>query len=326
MNAIEVEGLVKTFPGEVEAVAGIDLAVSGDEIFGFLGPNGAGKTTTIRILTTLLRSTRGKARVNGLDVEQRAAEVRQIVGVALQEAGMDALSTGREMLVLQARLHGMSGSEPQRRAAGLLEKVGLSDAGDRRVGTYSGGMKRRLDLAHALVHGPQVLFLDEPTTGLDPASRQSIWDEVRRLNRDEGIAVFLTTQYMEEADQLCDRLAIIDHGRIVAMGTPDELKASIGADVVTVAIRPEEAQAARTALEGLDGLIDLRMDGAGLTLFVNDGSETVADVIRLLDEATVGVGAVSVSRPTLDEVFLRATGSRLEGAGDTSAARGEAAS
>ena len=316
MNAIEVEGLVKTFPGDVVAVAGIDLAVSGDEIFGFLGPNGAGKTTTIRILTTLLRPTAGKARVDGLDVEERATDVRQIIGVALQDAGMDALSTGREMLVLQARLHGMNGSEPERRAAELLDVVGLSDAGDRRVGTYSGGMKRRLDLAHALVHGPQVLFLDEPTTRLDPASRQAIWDEVRRLNRNEDIAVFLTTQYMEDADQLCDRLAIIDHGRIVAQGTPDELKASIGTDVVTVAIRPDDAQVARAALAGIDGLIDLRMDGAGLTLFVNDGSGAVAGVIRLLDEAAVAVGAVSVSRPTLDEVFLQATGSRLEGSGD----------
>jgi len=254
VNAIEVEGLAKTFPGGIEAVAGIDLVVGEAEIVGFLGPNGAGKSTTARILTTLLRPTAGRARVAGLDVVSHAAEVRRVIGVALQEAGLDRLATGREMLILQSRLHGLRGLEAHRRAEEVLEIVGLSGAADRRVRTYSGGMKRRLDLASALVHRPRVLFLDEPTTGLDVTSRHAIWEEVRRLNQEEGIPVFLTTQYLEEADRVVERVAIIDHGRIVAEGTPDELKASIGSDVVTVELpagRPEDATAALSRLEGL---------------------------------------------------------------------------
>ena len=313
-NAIEIESLRKVFSNDVVAVDGIDLEVAGDEMLGFLGPNGAGKSTTTRILTTLLKPTAGRARVAGLDVTERAADVRTVIGVALQEAGMDALSTGREMLTLQAHLHGFSSDEAHRRAGEMLEIVGLSDAADRRIATYSGGMKRRLDLGHALVHSPSVLFLDEPTTGLDPASRQAIWDEVRRLNHDEGIAVFLTTQYLEEADQLAHRVAIIDHGRIVADGTPDELKASIGTDVVTVAVPAERLEDARSTLSSLAGLKEMQVDRTGLTLFVSDGSGAVAGAIRILDDASVPVGAISVSRPTLDEVFLRATGSRLEGA------------
>jgi len=313
VNAIEVEDLKKTFPGGIEAVAGIDLVVGESEIVGFLGPNGAGKSTTTRILTTLLRPTAGRARVVGLDVAEHAAEVRRVIGVALQEAGLDPIATGREMLVLQARLHGMRGEEARRRAGEVLEIVGLSDAADRRIRTYSGGMKRRLDLAGALVHDPRVLFLDEPTTGLDVTSRHAIWEEVRRLNREEGMPVFLTTQYLEEADRVVERVAIIDHGHIVAQGTPDSLKASIGSDVVTVELpdgRPEEA---RSALSRLAGLRDLKIEPSGLTLFVNDGQGAVANAIRLLDDASVPVGAVAVSRPTLDEVFLRATGSRIEG-------------
>jgi ABC-2 type transport system ATP-binding protein len=319
VNAIETEALRKVFPGKgkaeaVEAVAGIDLAVREGEIFGFLGPNGAGKSTTIRMLTTLLRPTSGRARVGGLDVAERSLEIRRLIGVALQDAGLDAISTGRELLALQARLYGIHGEEPSRLAAELLESVGLADAADRRVKTYSGGMKRRLDLASALIHGPRILFLDEPTAGLDPASRHSIWEEVGRLSRDEGITVFLTTQYLEEADRLADRLAIIDHGRIVAEGVPDELKGSIGTDVVTVAVPDEHVDGARRAVSELAGLRDLRVDQAGLTLFVSDGSSAVASVIRLLDREGVPVGPVAASRPTLDEVFLRATGSRLEGA------------
>lgn len=310
--AVEVKGLRKTFAGGVEAVAGIDLAVHTGEIFGFLGPNGAGKSTTIRILTTLLRPTAGSARVAGLDVASQAHEIRFLIGAALQEVGLDKLSTGREILELQAQLHGIRG-EAKRRATDLLEMVGLTEAGDRQVGTYSSGMKRRLDLACGLVHRPRLLFLDEPTAGLDPASRHAIWNEVRRLNRDEDVTVFLTTQYLEEADQLVDRVAIIDHGRIVAQGTPESLKASIGADVVTVAVPSERVDEARNALRALEGLKDAQTDRAGLTLFVSNGSGTVAGVIRLLDQASVPVGPVAVSSPTLDEVFLRATGSRLEG-------------
>jgi len=224
------------------------------------------------------------------------------------------MATGRELLVLQARLHGFHGSEPARRASELLELVGLTDAADRRIKTYSGGMKRRLDLASALIHGARVLFLDEPTAGLDPASRHAIWDEVRRLNREDGITVFLTTQYLEEADRMADHLAIIDHGHIVARGTPEELKGSIGSDVVTVEIPSEVRDRARSALSSLPGLREMQVEESAITLFVSDGSGAAASIIRLLVEAAVPVGSVKLSSPTLDEVFLRATGSRLEGA------------
>jgi ABC-2 type transport system ATP-binding protein len=227
--AVEAEGLVKTYrsrDGTVEAVRGVDLRVEAGEVFGFLGPNGAGKSTTVRMLTTLLSLTSGTARVAGLDVAREPDAVRRRIGVALQEAGLDARQTGRELLVLQGRLFDLSAQESSERAAELLELVELTDAADRRIKGYSGGMKRRLDLASALVHEPEVLFLDEPTTGLDPASRLTVWDEVRRIN-ERGTTVFLTTQYLEEADQLCDRLAIIDDGRIVREGTPPRLKAEL---------------------------------------------------------------------------------------------------
>jgi ABC-2 type transport system ATP-binding protein len=227
--AVEAEALVKTYRGRsdtVEAVRGVDLRVHEGEIFGFLGPNGAGKSTTVRMLTTLLSITGGSVRVAGLDVAREPDAVRKRIGVALQEAGLDQRQTGRELLVLQGRLFDLSASEAQRRAEELLELVELTDAADRRIKSYSGGMKRRLDLASALVHEPDVLFLDEPTTGLDPASRVTVWEEVRRINA-RGTTVFLTTQYLEEADQLCDRLAIIDDGRIVREGTPAHLKAEL---------------------------------------------------------------------------------------------------
>jgi ABC-2 type transport system ATP-binding protein len=284
------------------------------EIFGFLGPNGAGKTTTVRMLTTLLRPTSGQARVAGFDLTTQQQEVRRSIGVALQEAGLDGMATGRELLTLQGQLFGMGSGQARARAAELLELVGLVDAADRFIKTYSGGMKRRLDLASALVHGPRLLFLDEPTEGLDPASRQSVWQEVSRLNHEFGMTVFLTTHYLEEADRLADRLAIIDHGRIVAEGTPSELKASIGGDVVTVVVERSRAAQASAILSQVEGVKDHRLDGAGLTLFVNDGATAVANVIRVLDSAAISVGSVAVSQPSLDEVFLRATGSRLEGA------------
>jgi ABC-2 type transport system ATP-binding protein len=312
--AIEVQGLRKEFAGGTVAVDGIDLEVREGEIFGFLGPNGAGKTTTVRMLTTLLRPTAGRVRVAGYDLQRQQLEVRRSIGVALQEAGLDAMATGRELLRLQAQLFGMSSHRARERAGELLELVGLVDAGDRQIKTYSGGMKRRLDLASALVHSPRVLFLDEPTEGLDPASRQTIWQEVARLNREHGVTVFLTTHYLEEADRLADRLAIIDHGRIVAEGTPAALKASIGGDVITVTVEAARSEQALAVLRPLDGLRDLRPDGAGLTLFVDDGAGAVANVIRALDAAGVAVGSVAISQPSLDEVFLRATGSRLEGA------------
>jgi ABC-2 type transport system ATP-binding protein len=314
MNAIEAQDLRKEFPGPVVAVDGIDLRVQEGEMFAFLGPNGAGKTTTVRMLTTLLRPTSGQATVAGFDVYRQQHEIRRSIGVALQEAGLDNIATGRELLELQGKLFGLSAAEAKKRAVELVELVGLVDAADRQIKTYSGGMKRRLDLASALVHGPRLLFLDEPTEGLDPASRQSVWQEVSRLNNEFGMTVFLTTHYLEEADRLADRVAIIDHGRIVAEGTPAALKASIGGGVVTVALEAGLRDQASSVLGSLEGLKELRPDDEGLTLFVNDGAGVVPKVIRMLDSAGVPVESVAVSQPTLDEVFLRATGSRLEGA------------
>src|SRR3989440_9717281 len=248
--AVEARGLRRSFKGGVEAVRDIDLRVERGEIFGFLGPNGAGKSTTVRMLCTLLPPTAGTAKVAGVDVVADPAEARRRIGVALQEIGLDPVQTGRELLELQCGLYGIQGSAARVRAQQLLELVGLTEAADRRTKTYSGGMKRRLDLASALVHEPQVLFLDEPTTGLDPASRLTVWDEVRRINA-SGTTVFLTTQYLEEADKLCNRLAIIDDGEIVTEGTPAELKAKMGHDVVSVSLDGADPSATGAALDGL---------------------------------------------------------------------------
>ena len=311
--AIEAVGLLRTFKGGIEAVRGIDLTVSRGEVFGFLGPNGAGKTTTVRMLCTLLPPTGGAAFVAGVDVVKDPAEVRRRIGVALQEIGLDPIQTGRELLELQCGLYGMNATRARERATELLDLVGLTDAADRRTKTYSGGMKRRLDLATALVHSPEVLFLDEPTTGLDPASRLTVWDEVRRINTD-GTTVFLTTQYLEEADELCDRLAIIDEGSIVAEGTPELLKAQLGHDVVSVALNGSDVEGTRAAIGNLPGLQRIVAEREALALFVEDGPSSIAEVVRRLDREGIQVGAISVARPSLDDVFLQATGRRLEGA------------
>ncbi|HEU0129843.1 MAG TPA: ATP-binding cassette domain-containing protein [Mycobacteriales bacterium] len=311
-NAIEVTGLRRSFKGGVDAVRGVDLTVREGEVFGFLGPNGAGKTTTVRMLCTLLPLSGGAARVAGHDVVREPAAVRRRIGVALQEIGLDPLQTARELLELQCGLYGMDPARSRTRAAELLELVGLTEAANRRTKTFSGGMKRRLDLASALVHSPSVLFLDEPTTGLDPASRATVWEEVRRIN-DSGTTVFLTTQYLEEADQLCDRLAIIDHGEIVAAGTPEELKSSMGHDVVTLTLPPAGHEAARAAVDGLPGLQQVVAERDALALYVDNGAECIPELVRLLDKAGVTARAISVARPTLDDVFLKATGRRLEG-------------
>ena len=289
-------------------MAGIDLEVAEGEIYAFLGPNGAGKTTSVRMLTTLLRPTGGSATVAGFDVLHEAPDVRRTIGVALQEAALDPLMTGRELMRLQCALHAVPRGEVRERSDALIERVGLDHAADRRVGTYSGGMRRRLDLAMALVHEPRVLFLDEPTTGLDPASRQAIWSEVRALN-DEGTTVFLTTQYLEEADQLADRVGIIDCGGMVAEGTPEQLKAEIGRPSLEVqvagdAARPDEvlAQFGRTH-RSKDGTISVPLE---------DGAAGVAQVVRALDEAGLLVESLEVRRPTLDDVFLAKTGHALE--------------
>jgi len=314
-QAIEARALRRTFKDGVEAVRGIDLGVATGEVFGFLGPNGAGKTTTVRMLCTLLPPSGGSAAVAGVDVVADAAEVRRRIGVALQEIGLDPVQTGRELLELQCGLYGITGPDARTRAQELLQLLGLTEAADRRTKTYSGGMKRRLDLATALVHSPQVLFLDEPTTGLDPASRLTVWDEVRRIN-DSGTTVFLTTQYLEEADKLCDRLAIIDAGEIVAEGTPERLKAQMGHDVVTVALDGADQAATEAALGDLPGLERVVAEPDRLALYLEDGAGSIAEIVRRLDRASIRVGAISVSRPTLDDVFLQATGRRLEGAAE----------
>ena len=317
--AIETRSLQRTFKGDVEAVRGVDLSVARGEVFGFLGPNGAGKTTMVRMLCTLLPPTGGTAIVAGIDVVADPAEVRHRIGVALQEIGLDPVQTGRELLELQCGLYGIPGAKARARTTELLELVGLSDAADRRTKTYSGGMKRRLDLASALVHSPQVLFLDEPTTGLDPSSRLTIWDEVRRINA-AGATVFLTTQYLEEADQLCDRLAIIDAGSIVAEGTPQELKAEMGHDVVTLGLNGADATATEAAVRRLPGLSRVVSEPGALALYVEDGAGSITEIVRLLEADGIRIGAINVSRPSLDDVFLQATGRRLEGAEEEQAA------
>ena len=310
-DPIVAEGLVRRF-GDVLAVDGIDLRVGAGEVFGFLGPNGAGKSTTVRMLTTLLRPTSGRARVAGHDVVTEADAVRRSIGVALQEAALDPLMTGRELLHLQAVLHGIEKADGRARASRLLQTVGLSGAADRRVGGYSGGMKRRLDLALALMHEPEVMFLDEPTTGLDPNSRAALWEEIRDLNA-SGTTVFLTTQYMEEADKLCARIAIIDGGRIVADGSPRQLKAAIGDPTLRVVLVPGADRAVAEAT--LKRFGELVPDAEGyLSARLRGGASRVAEASRALEEADVRIEGLELHNPTLDDVFHRATGRRLEGA------------
>ena len=290
--AIGAEGLVRDYPA-VRAVDGIDLAVERGQVFGFLGANGSGKTTTIRMLTTLLRPTAGRAYVDGLDVQREPTEVRRRIGVALQEAGLDDLQTGRELLALQGRLHGVHRGEINARVAELLAIVDLEDAADRRIGTYSGGMQRRLDLASALMHRPGIVFLDEPTTGLDPISRDAVWRYVEQLNRDDGVTFFLTTQYLEEADRLADEVAIIDAGRIVAQGSPASLKATIGADVVTIHVDADDGGTALARavllIEELDGLEEVRTLDDAIVVYIADGSRATARPVTLVQEAGLDV-------------------------------------
>jgi ABC-2 type transport system ATP-binding protein len=309
-NGIEVEDLVREFRKGPRAVDGISLTVEPGEIYGFLGPNGAGKSTTVLMLTTLLPPTSGTARVAGYDIVKEGPQVRASIGAALQEAALDPFLTGRDHLRLQGALHGLSRVERRKRGDQLLERVGLSEAAGRRVRGYSGGMKRRLDLALALVHRPSILFLDEPTTGLDPQSRNAMWSEVSRLARDEGVTVFLTTQYLEEADVLADRVGIIDKGRIVAEDTPEALKAEIGRPSVEATPAEPGQRAAVVKVLGRfgeeipaqPGVVAVRLDRGDL-----------ADVVRALDAEGLKVSNLRLDAPSLDDVFLEKTGRSLEG-------------
>jgi ABC-2 type transport system ATP-binding protein len=313
-GGISVEQLSRRF-GELRAVDGVDLQVPSGEIFGFLGPNGAGKSTLVKMLATILAPTSGRATVAGFDVRRQQAKVRRAIGVALQEVGLDPLMTARELLVLQAQLFGASSGAARKTAERLLGTVGLDGVdAKKRVGDYSGGMRRRLDLALALAHDPRVLFLDEPTTGLDPASRIDIWGEVRRLNAEQGMTIFLTTQYLEEADRLADRVAIIDRGRIVALGTPAELKRGLGNEVVELTFgSPQDSERAAGVLAS--AAPQCRRDDGGLRCYFPVAATEVPGIVRALDQANIPLRGLSVDQPTLDDVFLRATGQSMR-AGD----------
>jgi ABC-2 type transport system ATP-binding protein len=321
-NGIRAEGLVRVFKGGVRAVDGIDLEVRPGEIYGFLGPNGAGKSTTVHMLTTLLPPTAGSAWVAGHDVAREGPAVRDAIGAALQEAALDPQLTGREHTRLQGALHGMPKEERNRRGQELLERVGLAEAADRKVGGYSGGMKRRLDLALALLHGPRVLFLDEPTTGLDIQSRHALWEEVARLAKEDGVTVFLTTQYLEEADRLAERVGIIDHGKLVAEGTPAELKAEIGCQTVVVTPAEEaEAGSSSRVLDRFGELVNPKPGAVGVRL--RDGAEQLAEIVRAFDSAGIRIANFELHAPSLDDVFLAKTGRSLEGAAEEEEETGE---
>ena len=309
-SALHTQTLTRRF-GDNTAVDGIDLEVAAGEIYGFLGPNGAGKSTTVRMLTTLLLPSAGSATVVGFDVRERADMVRLRIGVALQEAALDPKQTGRELLDLQGRLYGLDARQRRRRVDELLVLVDIGDAIDHRIGTYSGGMKRRLDLAAALVHDPEVLFLDEPTTGLDPSSRAAVWDEVRRLNTERGMTIFLTTQYLEEADALADRVGIIARGRIVAEGTPTQLKRSVGSDLIIVRCRPGDTQEVARILSTLDNLGTIEASADEVVIAVERGAKAISPVAVALSEAGITVEGLTLRTPTLDDVFLHVTGERM---------------
>ena len=310
---IIAEGLVKRYAGNVLAVDDISFQVQSGEIFGFLGPNGAGKSTIVAMLTTLLRPTAGSATVGGYDVARQAQEVRRVAGVALQEIGLDPLMKSIELLMIQGQLFGANRKQARARAHELLELVKLADVTNRRVGTYSGGMRRRLDLALALVHEPAILFLDEPTTGLDPASRRDVWTEVRRLNTERGMTIFLTTQYLEEADQLADRVMIIDGGKIAAAGTPDELKAGVGSESISLTFA--DTTTVDRAREMLIAMAtSASTDRTTLRLYLNNAAAVVPAVVIQLQQAGMAPTALTLRQPTLDDVFLSVTGQRFDSA------------
>jgi ABC-2 type transport system ATP-binding protein len=316
LPAAQVENLVKTYGDGTQAVKGISFKVDDGEFFGFLGPNGAGKSTTIKILTTLLRKTSGSASVAGYDIEHDAQKVRKLIGVQMQDTVIDEDLTGRENLMLQGHLQQMRGEDLKQRVDKLLKIVDLGDAADKRSAYYSGGMKKRLDLASTLVHRPKILFLDEPTTGLDPQSRATVWSYLKELNQ-EGITIFITTQYLEEVDRLCRRLAILDHGEIVAQGTPSELKSEIGADRITLGFENGNPgtgalkDKAKQVLAGLGGITDIVDSDEGIVIYAKNGGFLVPDIVRAFDIAGIKLSSIGVSSPTLDDVFLKHTGRRI---------------
>jgi ABC-2 type transport system ATP-binding protein len=321
-RAIEAENLFKTYPGDLRALDGLSFAVEEGTVFGLLGPNGAGKSTAVRIVTTLARPDSGSARVAGHDVLADPAKVRNAIGVVGQRAGADREATARENLRLSARLHGMRGTEREARIDELLERFGLSEAADRIVRGFSGGMERRLDIALALVHRPRVLFLDEPTTGLDPEVRADMWHEIERLGREEGMTVLLTTHYLEEADRLAAQLAIVDRGKVVATGSPDELKRELSGDAVQVELDQAQLNGARPVLERIAGIAEVSVDGRTVRARAEDGARAVPAVLAALDTHGVAVASVTVARPSLDDVYLRYAG-RSFGAADAGAEKKE---
>jgi ABC-2 type transport system ATP-binding protein len=309
--AIEATNLSKQFADKL-AVSDVSFAITPGEIYGFLGPNGAGKSTTVRMLVTLTEPSSGDANIYGHSVTKQEGLVRLDIGVALQEAALDPTQRGMEFLKLQAHLYGLRGASVATRLSELEKLVDIGEAIHKPISTYSGGMKRRLDLAAALVHNPKVLFLDEPTTGLDPTSRMRVWDEIRRLNKELGMTIFLTTQYLEEADQLCDRVAIISDGRLKVEGTPTELKASVGADTVTARLTSPK-QTLSKALGQLKSVVSSTIDNDTVTIAIKNASSHMADLMDTLTKHSTGVKELSVRTPTLDDVFMQVTGSHLKG-------------
>ena len=311
---IHVENLVKVYDPDIRAVDGISFEVRRGEIFGFLGPNGAGKTTTIKVITTLIKKTLGTAIVDGIDVDKDPAGIRKIIGYAAQEVGIDDELTGRENLRLQCALYHLPKEERDGRISEMLKAIDLEEAADRRAGTYSGGMRKRLDLAMALIPHPKVLFLDEPTTGLDPQNRAAVWDYLRGLN-EQGMTIFLTTQYMEEADRLADRLCIIDHGHIMAEGTPASLKGSIGADVVTLSFKengtPNPNAAAKAALARIHGIREIQEVDGGIAIYAQDAPALIQQIVLALNDAHLDIAELTLTHPTLDDVFMKYTGRKM---------------
>lgn len=313
-DIISVENLVEIYADGTKAVDGISFNVAEGEFFGFLGPNGAGKSTTIKVLTTLLKKTSGKATVLGFDLDGQQRKIRPLIGVQSQETVVDHDLTGRENMILQGNLHQMKGRELELRVDELLNLVELGDVANKRASFYSGGMKKRLDLASSLVHKPRLLFLDEPTTGLDPQSRATVWKYLSKLNKEDGITMFLTTQYLEEADKLCGRLSIIDHGQIVASGSPSELKAEIGADAITLAVESVGnggSEIAKEVLSSLPGIGQIVESDGGLTVYASNASVLVPDIVRAFDAKGLRLSSINLSRPSLDDVFLKHTGHRI---------------